>query len=51
MAAHLMGGTIRAEITEYELKILKKLTKWLKENQEFTAKVNLWNPDEDLWEM
>jgi hypothetical protein len=41
MTAHLMGGTIHAEITEFQLAVLRKLTKWLKEKQEFTAKVNL----------
>ena len=51
MTAHLMGGEIRAEITEFQMGVLRKLTKWLKENQEFTAKVNLWDPDEELWDM
>jgi hypothetical protein len=41
MTAHMMGGIIHAEITEFQLGVLRKLTKWLKEKQQFTAKVNL----------
>jgi hypothetical protein len=41
MTAHMMGGIIHAEITEFQLGVMRKLTKWLKEKQEFTAKVNL----------
>ena len=51
MTAHLMGGEIRAEITEFQMGVLRKLTKWLKENQQFTAKVNLFDPNEELWDM
>ena len=50
MTAHLMGGEIRTKITEFQLEVLRKLTKWLKEKQQFTAKVNLVNWDEEMWE-
>ena len=50
MTAHLMGGEIRTKITEFQLEVLRKLTKWLKEKQQFTAKVDLVDWDEEMWE-
>ena len=50
MTAHLMGGEIRTKITEFQLEVLRKLTKWLKEKQQFTAKVDLVDWNEEMWE-